>query len=72
MWRPYLSARGDQAAVVRRWLALAYGGDLTGSLAAARSYVAVRMLRDAPALAENVWGCLCRRARPRSITRDQE
>ena len=48
-------AHGDQAAVVRRWLALAYGGDLTGSLAAAHPYVAVRMLRDAPALAENVW-----------------
>ena len=48
-------ARGDHATAVRRWLALAYGGDVTGGLAAARPSVAARMLRDTPGLTEDVW-----------------
>ena len=48
-------ARGDRATASRRWLALAYGGDVTGRLAAARPSVAVRMLRDTPGLADDVW-----------------
>jgi hypothetical protein len=48
-------ARGDQGTAVRRWLALAYGGDLTGSLAAPRPHVAARVLRDTPGLTGDVW-----------------
>ncbi len=48
-------ARGDQATAVRRWLVLAYGGDLTGSLAAPRPQVATRVLRDTPSLTGDVW-----------------
>ena len=48
-------ARGDRATAVRRWLALAYGGDVAGSLAAARPSVAARMLRDTPELTDDVW-----------------
>ena len=48
-------ARGDQATAVRSWLALAYGGDLTGSLAAPRPQVAARVLRDTSGLTGDVW-----------------
>jgi len=48
-------ASSDQAAAVRRWLTLAYGGEVTGSRAAARPSVAARMLHDMPSLAEDVW-----------------
>ncbi len=45
----------DRAAIVRRWLALAYGGDVTGTVQAARPAVAARMLRDTPDLEEDQW-----------------
>ena len=48
-------ARGDRATTIRRWLALAYGGDVTGSLASGRPDVAARMLRDMPSLTDDVW-----------------
>ena len=48
-------ARGDRATAVRRWLDLAYGGDVTGSLAAARPRLAAHLLYDAPGLADDVW-----------------
>lgn len=48
-------ARGDRVTAVRRWLDLAYGGDVTGSLAAARPHLAARLLNDAPDLADDVW-----------------
>jgi len=43
-------ARGDQAARVRSWLTLVYGGDVTGSYNLARPRVAAHLLRDAPGL----------------------
>jgi len=43
--------RGDRAGRLRGWLALVYGGDVTGSLNPARPRVAVRVLLDAPDLA---------------------
>ncbi len=48
-------ARGDRATAIRRWLGLAYGGDVTGSLAAARPGLAERMLRETPDLADDPW-----------------
>ena len=42
--------RGDRAGRLRNWLALAYGGDVTGSLNPARPRVAARALLDAPDL----------------------
>ena len=47
--------RGDQATAVRRWLALAYGGDVTGSLAASRPDLAAQLLSDRPDLADDRW-----------------
>lgn len=44
---------GDQAARLRGWLALVYGGDVTGSLDVARPRVARRVLLDAPDLADH-------------------
>ena len=44
-------ARGDRAGRLRAWLALAYGGDVTGSLSPARPRVAARALMDARDLA---------------------
>ncbi len=41
---------GDQADRLRRWLALVYGGDVTGSFNPARPHVAARVLLDAPGL----------------------
>ena len=43
-------ARGDDADRIRRWLAVVYGGDVTGSFNPARPLVAVHLLRDAPDL----------------------
>jgi hypothetical protein len=43
--------RGDRAGRLRGWLALAYGGDVTGSLNPARPRVAARALLEAPDLA---------------------
>ena len=51
-------ARGDRAAVVRRWLALTYGGDVTGSLAASRPALAAKLLTDRPDLADDPWVAL--------------
>src|SRR5580658_5219549 len=45
--------RGDLAGRLRAWLALVYGGDVTGSLNPARPRVAVRALLDAPDLASD-------------------
>ena len=45
-----LLTRGGRAGGVRNWLALAYGGDVTGSLNPARPRVAARALLDAPDL----------------------
>lgn len=42
--------RGDQAARVRTWLALVYGGDVTGSYNLARPRVAAHLLHDTPGL----------------------
>ena len=42
--------RGDRAGRLRNWLALAYGGDVTGCLNPARPRVAARALLDAPDL----------------------
>ena len=42
--------RGDRAAGIRNWLALAYGGEVTGSLNPARPRVAARALLDPPDL----------------------
>jgi ankyrin repeat protein len=41
-------ARGDRATAIRRWLDLAYGGDATGNLDAARPRLAARLLRETP------------------------
>src|SRR5271163_332431 len=46
-----LLTRDDQAGRLRGWLALVYGGDVTGSLSPARPRVAYRVLLDAPNLA---------------------
>jgi hypothetical protein len=43
-------ARGGQVARVRSWLALYYGGDVTGSFSLARPRVAAHLLREAPEL----------------------
>lgn len=43
-------AGGDRASVIRRWLGLAYGGDLTGSYDAARPRLAARLLDEQPGL----------------------
>ena len=43
--------RGDPSGRLRDWLALVYGGDVTGSLNPARPRVAARVLLDAPDLA---------------------
>jgi hypothetical protein len=43
-------ARGDRATLVRRWLALAYGGDLTGNYDAARPRLAAHLLQERPEL----------------------
>ncbi len=39
-------ARGDRATLIRRWLALAYGGDVTGNYDAARPRLAAHLLRE--------------------------
>src|SRR5277367_3902888 len=44
-------ARADRTGRMRRWLALIYGGDVTGSLNAARLRVAARLLDEMPDLA---------------------
>jgi ankyrin repeat protein len=41
-------ARGDRATAIRRWLDLAYGGDATGNLDAARPRLAARLLQETP------------------------
>lgn len=43
--------RGDPSSRLRDWLALVYGGDVTGSLNPARPRVAARVLLDSPDLA---------------------
>ena len=43
-------AHHDQAALIRRWLGLAYGGDVTGTYDAARPRVAVQLLQEHPGL----------------------
>ena len=45
----------DKATAARRWLALAYGGDVTGSLAASRPGLAAQLLSDRPDLADDPW-----------------
>ena len=42
--------RGDRAGVIRRWLGLAYGGDVTGSYAAARPRLAAHLKDEQPGL----------------------
>jgi len=49
-------AQGEQASLLRRWLALAYGGDVTGNFDAARPSLAARLWLDHPELfAGNVY-----------------
>jgi len=43
-------ARNDQGALIRRWMGLAYGGDVTGNYDAARPRVAARFLEEQPEL----------------------
>ncbi|AIO36571.1 ankyrin repeat family protein [Burkholderia cenocepacia] len=43
-------ARHERSRLVRRWLALAYGGDVTGSFDAARPRVAAQLLNEHPEL----------------------
>jgi Ankyrin repeats (many copies) len=43
-------ARGDRATLIRRWLALAYGGDVTGNYDAARPRLAARLREEHPEL----------------------
>ncbi|WP_338640327.1 hypothetical protein [Burkholderia pyrrocinia] len=43
-------ARQQRSLLIRRWLGLAYGGDVTGSFDAARPRVAAQLLRDQPGL----------------------
>ena len=45
--------RGDSSGRLRDWLALVYGGDVTGSLNPARPRVAARVLTDVPGLASD-------------------
>ncbi|CAG9208129.1 FOG: Ankyrin repeat [Paraburkholderia sabiae] len=48
--------QGDQAALIRRWLGLAYGGDVVGTFDAGRPRVAAQLLHDHPGLpAADVW-----------------
>lgn len=46
-------ARQQRSLLIRRWLGLAYGGDVTGGVDVARPRVAAQLLRDQPDL---VWG----------------
>jgi hypothetical protein len=43
-------AHHEQAVLIRRWLGLVYGGDVTGTYDAARPRVAVQLLREHPGL----------------------
>ncbi len=43
-------AEHEQSLLIRRWLGLAYGGDVTGTYDAARPRVAVRLLQEHPGL----------------------
>ncbi len=43
-------ARGDRVTLVHRWLALAYGGDVTGNYDAARPRLAAHLLQERPEL----------------------
>ena len=43
-------AHHEQAVLIRRWLGLVYGGDVTGTYYAARPRVAVQLLREHPGL----------------------
>lgn len=43
-------ARADRASAIRRWLALAYGGDVTGTTDAARPRLAAHLLKEQPEL----------------------
>jgi ankyrin repeat protein len=43
-------ARNDHATLIRRWLTLAYGGDVTGGYDAARPRLAARLWRERPEL----------------------
>jgi hypothetical protein len=43
-------ARGDRATLIRRWLALAYGGDVTGNYDAARPRLAAHLREEHPEL----------------------
>lgn len=43
-------ARQQRSLLIRRWLGLVYGGDVTGSFDAARPRVAAQLLRDQPGL----------------------
>ncbi|WP_233828771.1 ankyrin repeat domain-containing protein [Paraburkholderia sp. ZP32-5] len=45
-------AHREQAALIRRWLGLVYGADVTGTYAASRPRVAVKLLLDHPDLVE--------------------
>ncbi len=42
--------QGDRASLIRRWLMLAYGGDVTGNFDAPRPHLAARLWRDQPEL----------------------
>jgi hypothetical protein len=57
--------RSDQAAMVRRWLALAYDGDVTGTFEAAKPRVASRLLHDTPIFSRTLlWPVLPVAGRP--------
>ncbi len=43
-------ARGDRATLIRRWLMLAYGGDVTGNYDAARPRLAAHLRQEQPEL----------------------
>ncbi|WP_175835280.1 ankyrin repeat domain-containing protein [Burkholderia anthina] len=43
-------ARHERSQLIRRWLGLAYGGDVTGSFEAGRPRVAAQLLREQPGL----------------------
>jgi hypothetical protein len=57
--RLYVQAQalqGDQAALIRRWLGLAYGGDVVGTFDSGRPRVAAQLLCDHPGLpAADIW-----------------
>ncbi|QRR07730.1 hypothetical protein FPJ27_15905 [Burkholderia sp. MS455] len=52
-------ARQQRSLLIRRWLGLAYGGDVTGSFDTARPRVAAQLLRDQPDLVSEYLTIAC-------------